>query len=155
MQFGKLCLVAAAALALAACEAPGSRDNEEAGTSTLANPFPSTYKPYPSQTLLIANATVLDGAGARIENGSVLIEGGVVSAIGPGQRISHILVTHTHVDHSPGAAVHRVGAGEEPRVESIDQPGHGSRLGLDHLARVLQMGGFSGGHGSQAFYLDG
>ena len=82
MQFGKLCLVAAAALALAACEAPGSRDNEDAGKSPIANPFPSTYKPYPSQTLLIANATVLDGAGARIENGAVLIEGGKIKAVG-------------------------------------------------------------------------
>ena len=82
MEFGKLCLVAAAALALAACEAPGSRDNEDAGKSPIANPFPSTYKPYPSQTLLIANATVLDGAGARIENGAVLIEGGKIKAVG-------------------------------------------------------------------------
>ena len=82
MEFGKLCLVAAAALALAACEAPGSRDNEDAGKSPIANPFPSTYKPYPSPTLLIANATVLDGAGARIENGAVLIEGGKIKAVG-------------------------------------------------------------------------
>ena len=82
MQFRKLCLLAAAALALAACEAPGSRDNEDAGKSPIANPFPSTYKPYPSQTLLITNATVLDGAGGRIENGAVLIEGGRIKAVG-------------------------------------------------------------------------
>jgi imidazolonepropionase-like amidohydrolase len=128
MQFGKLCLVAAAALALAACEAPGSRDNEGAGTSTLANPFPSTYKPYPSQTLLIANATVLDGAGARIENGSVLIEGGKIKAVGADLTAPEGAVTldargkwvtpgiidnHSHLGAYPSPGVDAHGDGNE------------------------------------------
>ncbi|MBA4338279.1 amidohydrolase [Hyphomonas sp.] len=128
MQFGKLCLVAAAALALAACEAPGSRDNEDAGTSTLANPFPSTYKPYPSQTLLIANATVLDGAGARIENGSVLIEGGKIKAVGADLTAPEGAVTldargkwvtpgiidnHSHLGAYPSPGVDAHGDGNE------------------------------------------
>ena len=128
MQFGKLCLVAAAALALAACEAPGSRDNEEVGTSTLANPFPSTYKPYPSQTLLIANATVLDGAGARIENGSVLIEGGKIKAVGADLTAPEGAVTldargkwvtpgiidnHSHLGAYPSPGVDSHGDGNE------------------------------------------
>lgn len=128
MQFGKLCLVAAAALALAACEAPGSRDKEDAGASTLANPFPSTYKPYPSQTLLIANATVLDGAGARIENGSVLIEGGKIKAVGADLTAPEGAVTldargkwvtpgiidnHSHLGAYPSPGVDSHGDGNE------------------------------------------
>jgi imidazolonepropionase-like amidohydrolase len=128
MEFRKLCLVAAAALALAACEAPGSRDNEDAGASTLANPFPSTYKPYPSQTLLIANATVLDGAGARIENGSVLIEGGKIKAVGADLTAPEGAVTldargkwvtpgiidnHSHLGAYPSPGVDAHGDGNE------------------------------------------
>ncbi|MBY0422019.1 MAG: amidohydrolase, partial [Parvularculaceae bacterium] len=47
------------------------------------DPFPSTYKPYPSSPVLITGATILDGAGKRINNGAVLIEGGRIAAIGP------------------------------------------------------------------------
>lgn len=46
------------------------------------NPYPSTYKPYPSSAVVIRNATILDGLGAKIENGSLLIEGGRIRAIG-------------------------------------------------------------------------
>ena len=128
MQFGKLCRVAAAAFALAACEAPGSRDNEAAGKSPIANPFPSTYKPYPSQTLLIANATVLDGAGARIENGAVLIEGGRIKAVGAdltapdgaatldarGKWVTPgIIDNHSHLGAYPSPGVDSHGDGNE------------------------------------------
>jgi len=128
MQFGKLCLVAATALALTACEAPGSRESGDAGKSAIANPFPSTYKPYPSQTLLIANATVLDGAGARIENGSVLIEGGKIKAVGADLTAPEGAVTldargkwvtpgiidnHSHLGAYPSPGVDAHGDGNE------------------------------------------
>ncbi|MCB2112039.1 MAG: amidohydrolase [Parvularculaceae bacterium] len=47
-----------------------------------ADPFPSTYEPYPSVTTLIRGATVLTGAGERIDNGSVLIENGKIAGVG-------------------------------------------------------------------------
>src|SRR5690606_29895881 len=47
-----------------------------------ADPFPSTYEPYPSATTLIRGATVLTGAGERIDNGSVLIENGRIAGVG-------------------------------------------------------------------------
>lgn len=128
MQLRKLCLVAVAAFVLAACEAPGSRDGGDAGKSAVPDPFPSTYKPYPSQTLLIANATVIDGAGALIENGAVLIEGGKIKAVGAdvtapdgattldarGKWITPgIIDNHSHLGAYPSPGVDSHGDGNE------------------------------------------
>lgn len=46
------------------------------------DPFPSTYRPAAAPALLIRHATVLDGAGRRIDDGDVLLAGGKVVAIG-------------------------------------------------------------------------
>jgi imidazolonepropionase-like amidohydrolase len=46
------------------------------------NPYPSTYRPYGGVPTLIRNAVVLDGEGGRIDNGSVLLVDGKVSAVG-------------------------------------------------------------------------
>lgn len=46
------------------------------------DPFPSTYKPADSGTILITNVTLLDGIGAQMNNASVLIENGNVQAVG-------------------------------------------------------------------------
>ena len=47
-----------------------------------ADPFPSTYRPFPSRTTVIRNATVLTAAGPRIERGSVLLRDGKSAAVG-------------------------------------------------------------------------
>ena len=39
------------------------------------DPFPSTYQPFPSQTTVIQNATILTGTGQRINGGSVVMQG--------------------------------------------------------------------------------
>ena len=44
--------------------------------------FASTYKPQPSEITLITNARIIDGTGQEIENGSVLITDGKITAIG-------------------------------------------------------------------------
>ena len=74
-------LIGAAVLAalLAGCattpkKAPPIRINQD--------PYPSTYNRYPGAATLIRGATVLDGEGGRLENGSVLIADGVVRAVG-------------------------------------------------------------------------
>ena len=74
-------LIGAAVLAalLAGCattpkKAPPIRINQD--------PYPSTYTRYPGAATLIRGATVLDGEGGRLENGSVLIADGVVRAVG-------------------------------------------------------------------------
>jgi len=46
------------------------------------DPYPSTYQRYPSGTTLITDAMILTGTGEMIENGSVLIVDGKISAVG-------------------------------------------------------------------------
>lgn len=48
------------------------------------DPYPSTYHAYPGVPTLLKGATVLDGAGGRIDGGDVLIADGKVQAIGRG-----------------------------------------------------------------------
>src|SRR5436305_2745998 len=48
-----------------------------------ADPFPSTYKPFPRRTTLIRNATIMTAAGPTIEKGSVLLRDGKIAAVGP------------------------------------------------------------------------
>ncbi len=86
-----------AALILSACDGGSGTSGAEASGETQtsnsdsadaevvrydANPYPSTYEPFPSETTLIANATVFDGVGGMIEGGAVLIENGRIAAIG-------------------------------------------------------------------------
>lgn len=46
------------------------------------NPFPGTYVPPPSGPILITNATVLDGAGHRLDGAGVLFRDGRIAAVG-------------------------------------------------------------------------
>ena len=66
---------------LSACVAP--QEKPKPGAIRInENPYPSTYQPYASVPTLIRGATVLDGEGGRIENGSVLLADGKVQAVG-------------------------------------------------------------------------
>src|SRR2546430_6623345 len=47
-----------------------------------ADPFPSTYKPFPRRTTLIRNATIMTAAGPTITRGSVLLRDGKIVAVG-------------------------------------------------------------------------
>lgn len=47
-----------------------------------AAPYPSTYKPLPSETTAILNATVFDGAGHRFEQTDLLLENGKIVSLG-------------------------------------------------------------------------
>ncbi|MEP6391576.1 MAG: amidohydrolase [Halioglobus sp.] len=51
---------------------------------TIAEPFPSTYQPLPSQPTLITNATILTGTGERLDNASLLLQDGKVVWVGEG-----------------------------------------------------------------------
>jgi imidazolonepropionase-like amidohydrolase len=46
------------------------------------NPFPSTYKPFPSRPTVIRNVTILTAAGPTIRNGSVLLRDGKIAEVG-------------------------------------------------------------------------
>jgi imidazolonepropionase-like amidohydrolase len=56
--------------------------NEPAVRKAGEAPYASTYRPLPSQPVLITNATVLTAAGDRIEHGSVLMRDGKIAAVG-------------------------------------------------------------------------
>src|SRR5438477_2923847 len=47
-----------------------------------ADPFPSTYKPFPRRTTLIRNATILTAPGPTIAHGSILLRDGKIAAVG-------------------------------------------------------------------------
>ena len=87
-------LIAGSALALAACTTTdGSEGGSEVQSAasqapafslppTPADPYPSTYKPYPGVETLIIPTTVFDGAGGRIDNGWVHFRDGKIVAVG-------------------------------------------------------------------------
>ncbi|HEX2716642.1 MAG TPA: amidohydrolase [Gemmatimonadaceae bacterium] len=53
------------------------------GVSTPnADPFPSTYRPFPSRATVVRNVTILTAAGPAIRNGSVLLRDGKIAAVG-------------------------------------------------------------------------
>src|ERR1043166_3857664 len=62
--------------------APATPPGPGGTSSPNANPFPSTYKPFPSRTTLIRNATIMTAAGPSIANGSVLLRNGKIAAVG-------------------------------------------------------------------------
>ena len=47
-----------------------------------ADPFPSTYAPFPSRTTVIRNVNIMTAAGPMIRNGAILLQNGKISAVG-------------------------------------------------------------------------
>jgi imidazolonepropionase-like amidohydrolase len=47
-----------------------------------ANPFPSTYLPFPSRATLIRNATIMTAAGPTLQNASILLRDGKIVSVG-------------------------------------------------------------------------
>ena len=69
-------------LALLGCSDSDEDNAKEPAFQINQNPFPSTYKPITSNSVLITNATVLDGIGAVFSDSSVLLQDGKIVAIG-------------------------------------------------------------------------
>src|SRR5215469_10985730 len=63
---------------------PGHKDggNKQVADQFPNDQFPSTYKPLPSKTTLIRNATVLTATDQEIDGGDVLMENGKIVAVG-------------------------------------------------------------------------
>jgi imidazolonepropionase-like amidohydrolase len=92
-----------ALFAAAACLAAGSSDFAAAADAGAriplpftTDPYPSTYQPLPRTDTLIQGATILDGAGKRIENGDVLIRDGKIVAVGHGLSRGAATVIDAH-----------------------------------------------------------
>lgn len=82
-------LLCGAAAVLAVSTAPGTaKDKKEPSAASKAatqfnkDPYPSTYRPYPGQPVLITGATIYDGKGGRIDRGALLLRDGKVAAVG-------------------------------------------------------------------------
>lgn len=83
-------MVLGLALALAACAGDGGHANSASskpagpgpGKGYAHDPYPSTYHRYPGVTTLLVGATIFDGEGGRIENGSVLFRDGKIVEVG-------------------------------------------------------------------------
>ncbi|MGB3737886.1 MAG: amidohydrolase [Pontixanthobacter sp.] len=73
-----------AAAALGACSTTGDRGDARSASSAAdtSAPFASTYVPYPGAPTALVGATVYDGKGGRIDNGTVLFRDGKVAQVG-------------------------------------------------------------------------
>ncbi len=95
----RVAAAAVAAFSMAACASTGatgsgggsgsgSKPSEtpalRPGQDPRANPnvFQSTYRPQPSRTTAIVNASILTGTGAEIQRGTVVIADGKIAAVG-------------------------------------------------------------------------
>jgi len=91
-----------------------------------ADPFPSSYQPFPSRTTVLRNVNIYTAAGPLIRNGAVLLRDGKIAAIGAtvevptdalvidgaGKFVTPGLIdTHSHlgVYPAPGTAAHQDG----------------------------------------------
>ncbi|WP_120076155.1 amidohydrolase [Aurantiacibacter odishensis] len=79
-----LLLTTAASLALAGCTSASGNDRPAVAAAPVAaeEPYASTYERYPGVPTAIVGATIYDGAGGMIENGTVLFADGEVVGIG-------------------------------------------------------------------------
>jgi imidazolonepropionase-like amidohydrolase len=124
-RFAILALAATAACASggATARAPSTPSTPSAETSAqgatgsgalsapLADPFPSTYTPFPSRATVIRNVTIFTAVGPRIVNGSILLRDGKIAAVG------------TSVD-APADAIVIDGAGKFVTPGLIDTHSH-------------------------------
>ena len=73
-------------MALSACSTANDAPANSASSASSApfdkNPYPSTYTRYPGAPTALVGATVFDGAGGRIDSGTVLFADGKVVGIG-------------------------------------------------------------------------
>ncbi|MBN8845124.1 MAG: amidohydrolase [Sphingomonadales bacterium] len=85
-------LLAAVSMALVGCAATGTEAKSAGDKPATAaadkpvkfnkDPYPSTYKGYPTRLTVVRNVTIFDGEGGRIDNGSVVLSSGKVDRIG-------------------------------------------------------------------------
>ncbi|CCA91180.1 amidohydrolase [Novosphingobium sp. PP1Y] len=59
-----------------------ARKKDKDKEAAAETPYPSTYKPYPGRPTALVGATVYDGRGGRIDNGTLLFENGKLVAVG-------------------------------------------------------------------------
>jgi imidazolonepropionase-like amidohydrolase len=91
-QLFKLAAVAGL-FTLVGCSDSGNSKTQEPAFQINQNPFPSTYKPIASKSVLITNATVLDGIGGVFNDSSLLLQDGKIIAIGKKLAVPDDVIT--------------------------------------------------------------
>jgi imidazolonepropionase-like amidohydrolase len=91
-QLFKLAAVAGL-FTLVGCSDSGNSKTQEPAFQINQNPFPSTYKPIASKSVLITNATVLDGIGGVFNDSSLLLQDGKIIAIGKNLAVPDDVIT--------------------------------------------------------------
>ena len=79
---GTTLAVLAAATALSGCAELAPKPNGAAPVAISQDPYPSTYVRYPGVPTVIRHATVFDGDGRQINDGTVVLADGVIQAVG-------------------------------------------------------------------------
>jgi imidazolonepropionase-like amidohydrolase len=105
-----------------------SQPTPQQPTGGGVNAYASTYQPFPSQTTVIRNATILTATGPIIERGAVLLENGKIAAVGqsvnaPADAVSidasgkwvtpGVIDTHSHLGVYPAPAIESTQDGNE------------------------------------------
>lgn len=101
------------------------------------NPSPMTYRGTNTYLLGTRDIAVIDPGPASQQHLTAILE-----ALTPGQRISHIFVTHSHLDHSPLAAP--LGAHTGAPILAFGGPQAGRSAVMTRLAAQGLAGGGEG-----------
>ena len=123
-------LGAVSVVALAGCgDKKGETKSNETKAAEAGSAFLSTYKPLPSETVLITNAHIIDGLGGEIENGHILLQDGKIMTVSKdavdgvdadktidagGKFVTPgIIDIHSHLGNYPSPGVNAHGDGNE------------------------------------------
>jgi imidazolonepropionase-like amidohydrolase len=126
----KIVAGAIAAALLGACAQQAAPTSAGAKAARInPDPYPSTYHAYPGALTVIRHATIFDGEGGRVENGTVVLGNGVVQAIGgpdtavpagayevdaTGKFVTPgVIDVHSHLGDYPSPAVPALSDGNE------------------------------------------
>ena len=116
------------ACALVALAGNPSAQQSQPESKLPPNPYASTYKPLPSEDVVIRNATILTAAGPAITNGSIVLRNGRITAVGAsvdaptGARVIDakgkfvtpgVIDTHSHLGVYPAPATQGLQDGNE------------------------------------------
>jgi imidazolonepropionase-like amidohydrolase len=82
MRAGGIAAAALALLAVSGCAALAPKPKPAPPIKINQDPYPSTYQRYPGLPTVIRGATVFDGEGQQINNGTVVFADGAIQAVG-------------------------------------------------------------------------
>ncbi len=117
------------ALAVSGCAALTPKPKPAPPVAINEDPYPSTYARYPGVPTVVRHATVFDGEGRQINNGTVVLADGVIQAVGGPELPSPpgaleidgtgkfvtpgVIDVHSHLGDYPSPAVPALSDGNE------------------------------------------